>query len=165
LTAPEASAILPEMVLPMTLPRTLAVVAIAAWLGIMAFFSFEVAPIVFKTIDRAIAGQAVTAVLPRYYRWGLALSGFALVASVLQAISGKSGRLRPVLGSALTALMVTMLIWASAVLMPRAEAARRTRDDTVFARTHRASIQVNLVTLTAGVAFLILEGVSRRRDR
>ena len=65
----------------MTLLRTLAVVAVAAWLGIIAFFSFEVAPVVFKTIDRAIAGQAVTAVLPRYYRWGLALSGVALVAS------------------------------------------------------------------------------------
>jgi Domain of unknown function (DUF4149) len=149
----------------MKLLRTLAVLAIAAWLGIMAFFSFEVAPVVFKTIDRAIAGQAVTAVLPRYYRWGLALSGVALVASILQTIAGRSGRLRPLLGTAFTAVMVMMLIWAAAVLMPRAETARRARDDAVFARTHRASIQVNLVTLGAGVAFLILEGVSRRRDR
>jgi uncharacterized protein DUF4149 len=149
----------------MTLLRALAVMAVAAWLGIMAFFSFEVAPVVFKTIDRAIAGEAVTAVLPRYYRWGLALSGIALVASALQAVSGKSGRLRPLLGTALAALMVTMLIWAAVVLMPRAETARRMRDDTVFARTHRASIQVNLVTLGAGVAFLILEGFSRPRGR
>src|SRR4030095_11725202 len=95
LTPPGASAILPVVIhrargtAPMTLLRTLAVVAVAAWLGIMAFFSFEVAPVVFRTIDRAIAGQAVTAVLPRYYRWGLALSGVALVASALQAISGK----------------------------------------------------------------------------
>ena len=61
--------------------------------------------------------------------------------------------------------MVAMLVFASAVLMPRAETARRMRDDSVFARAHRASIQVNLVTLGAGVAFLILEGVSRRRGR
>ena len=93
----------------MTLLRVLAVMAVAAWLGIMAFFSFEVAPVVFKTIDRAIAGQAVTAVLPRYYRWGLALSGIALVASALQAVSGRSGRLRALLGTALAALNVTML--------------------------------------------------------
>ena len=64
----------PGGVAPMTLLRALAVVSVAAWLGIMAFFSFEVAPVVFKTIDRAIAGQAVAAVLPRYYRWGLALT-------------------------------------------------------------------------------------------
>lgn len=145
--------------------RALAVVSVAGWLGIMAFFSFEVAPIVFRTIDRVVAGQAVAAVLPRYYWWGLMLSAVALVASVVQVISGREGRLRPLLGAVLVSLMLAMLVWASAVLLPRAETARRTRDDTVFARTHRASVQVNLVTLGAGVAFLILEGVSRRRGR
>ena len=106
-------------------------VCVAGWLGIMAFFSFEVAPIVFKTIDRAIAGQAVTAVLPRYYQWGLTLSAIALVVSAIQVIWGKEGRLRPLLATALCGLMVTMLVWASAVLMPRAETARRARDDAV----------------------------------
>ena len=145
--------------------RVLAVVCVAAWIGIMAFFSFEVAPVVFRTIDRAIAGQAVTAVLPRYYRWGLVLSTIALVASVVQVSSGKEGRLRPLLGTGLCALMVAMLVWASAVLAPRAEIARRARDDAGFARAHRASIQINLVTLAAGAAFLLLDGLSRRRER
>jgi len=149
----------------MRLFRALAVVCVAGWLGIMAFFSFEVAPIVFKTIDRAIAGQAVTAVLPRYYQWGLTLSAIALVASATQVIWGKEGRLRPLLATALCGLMVTMLVWASTVLMPRAETARRTRDDAIFARAHRASVQVNLVTLGAGAAFLVLDGLSRRRGR
>jgi hypothetical protein len=149
----------------MSFLRTLAVVCVAGWLGIMAFFSFEVAPIVFRTIDRAIAGQAVTAVLPRYYGWGLTLSAIALVASAIQVMSGREGRLRPLIGAALCGVMVTMLVVASAVLMPRAETARRTRDDPVFARAHRASIQVNLVTLGAGAAFLMLEVLSRRRGR
>lgn len=149
----------------MRLLRALAVVCVAGWLGIMAFFSFEVAPVVFRTIDRAIAGQAVAAVLPRYYRWGLALSAIALVASVVQAVSGREGRLRPLFGAGLCALMVAMLVWASAVVLPRAETARRSHDDAGFARAHRASIQINLVTLGAGAAFLILEVVSRRRGR
>ncbi len=149
----------------MRLFRALAVVCVAGWLGIMTFFSFEVAPIVFKTIDRAIAGQAVTAVLPHYYQWGLALSAIALAASAIQVIWGKEGRLRPLLATALCGLMVTMLVWASTVLMPRAETGRRTRDDAVFARAHRASVQVNLVTLGAGAAFLVLDGLSRRRGR
>jgi Domain of unknown function (DUF4149) len=149
----------------MRLFRVLAVVCVAGWLGIMAFFSFEVAPVVFRTIDRVIAGQAVAAVLPRYYQWGLGLTAIALVASAIQAIWGREGRLRPLLGTGLCALMVTMLVWASAVLAPRAEIARRSRDDTGFARAHRASIQVNLVTMGAGAAFLILDGVSRRRAR
>jgi hypothetical protein len=145
--------------------RVLALVCVAGWIGIMAFFAFEVAPVVFRVIDRAIAGQAVAAVLPRYYRWGLALSAIALVASAVQVISGKEGRLRPLLGTGLCALMVTMLVWASAVLAPRAEAARRSGDDAGFARAHRVSVQINLVTLGAGAAFLFLDGLSRRRGR
>src|SRR2546426_166599 len=78
----------------MRILRSLAVVAIAGWLGIMAFFSFGVAPLVFRTIDRAVAGQAVAAVLPRYYDWGLVLCGMAVVACVVQVLSGrKSTRL------------------------------------------------------------------------
>lgn len=149
----------------MRLLRTLAVVCVAGWLGIMAFFSFEVAPLVFRTIDRAIAGQAIAAVLPRYYQWGLILSAIALVASVIQVISGKEGRLRPLLGTTFCAVMVTMLVWASAILMPRAETARRARDDTSFASAHRASVQVNMMTLSAGAAFLVLDALSRRRGR
>src|SRR5262245_45386450 len=108
-----------------TLLRALAVVCVAGWLGIMAFFSFEVAPVVFRTIDRTIAGQAVAAVIPRYYGWGLALSAIALVASVIQVVSGRAGRIRPLIGAALCGLMVTMLVLASTVIAPRAETARR----------------------------------------
>ena len=149
----------------MRLLRALAVVCIAAWLGIMAFFSFEVAPLVFKTIERATAGQAVAAVLPRYYRWGLVLSAIGLVASAVQVISGREGRLRPLLATALCGVMVAMLVWASAVLMPRAETAHRTRDDATFGPAHRTSVQVNLVTLGAGAAFLVLDSLSGRRRR
>ena len=43
----------------MRILRTLAVICIAGWLAISSFFSFAVAPLVFKTIDRAVAGQVV----------------------------------------------------------------------------------------------------------
>jgi Domain of unknown function (DUF4149) len=148
-----------------TVLRTLAVICVAAWLGIMTFFSFEVAPIVFRTIDRAVAGQAVTAVLPRYYQWGVILATLALVAAAIEALRATAGRARPLLGAALCAVMLATLVWASAVLMPRAEHARRTRDDTTFSRAHRAAVQANVLALAAGAAFLILDGVSRWRSR
>src|SRR3989442_1655333 len=53
--------------------RSLAVIAVAGWLGIMAFVSFGVAPRIFRALDRAVAGEAVAAILPRYYDWGLVL--------------------------------------------------------------------------------------------
>jgi hypothetical protein len=145
--------------------RTVAVICVAAWLGIMAFFSFEVAPIVFRTIDRAVAGQAVTAVLPRYYQWGLILTALALVASAIEALRPTAERSRPLLGAALCGIMLATLVWASAILMPRAEQARRMRDDTTFSRAHRAAVQANVLALAAGAAFLILDGVSRWRSR
>jgi hypothetical protein len=145
--------------------RTVAVICVAAWLGIMAFFSFEVAPIVFRTIDRAVAGQAVTAVLPRYYQWGLILTALALVASAIEALRPTAERSRPLLGAALCGIMLATLVWASAILMPRAEQARRTRDDTTFSRAHRSAVQANVLALAAGAAFLILDGVSRWRSR
>ncbi len=134
----------------MEILRTLVLVCIGGWLAISAFFSFAVAPLAFRVIDRAVAGQLVAAVLPRYYDWGVVLCAIALTASAVQAVSGRRPR-----GSAL------------AVVLPRAEAARRARDDSAFALAHRTSVQLNGLTLLAGAAMLLLETVRRpaRRDR
>ena len=119
--------------------RAVAVIAVAGWLGIMAFFAFGVAPLVFRAIDRAVAGEAVAAVLPSYYAWGLALC----------------------------AVMLGLLVWADTVVLPRAEAARRAHEDGAFARAHRAAVQLNGATMVAGAALLVLEAFSlgRRRSR
>src|SRR5438445_11164135 len=109
----------------MRILRSLAVVAIAGWLGIMAFFSFGVAPLVFRTIDRSVAGQAVAACLPRYYDRRLVLFWMAVVACVVQVLSGREGRARPLIGGALLGGMGGLLVLAATVAMPRAEAARR----------------------------------------
>jgi hypothetical protein len=42
--------------------------------------------------------------------------------------------------------------------MPQAEAARRRRDNSAFARAHRSSVTLNGVTMLAAVATLALEG-------
>ena len=109
----------------------------------------------------------MAAVLPRYYVWGLVLCGIALAACILQTVSGSEGRLRPLIGAGLCGAMCGLLVWASTAVMPRAEAARRARDDEAFARAHRASVQLNSATMLTGAALLVLETLSRspRRDR
>jgi hypothetical protein len=138
-----------------------ALTCVAAWLGIMAFFSFGVAPVVFSVMERTAAGQAVAAVLPRYYVTGLGLCAIALVVYVAQAVSARAGRARPLLAVVLCAAMIGMLAWAAAVVMPQAEAARRDRDDTAFARAHRTSVTLNGATMLAALGILVLEGVRR----
>jgi hypothetical protein len=150
----------------MELLRTLTVICVAGWLAISAFFSFAVAPLAFRTIDRAVAGQLVAAVLPRYYDWGVVLCAVALTASAVLAVSGRRPRWRALVGVALCGAMVGLLLWASIVLLPRAEAARRGRDDSAFTLAHGSSVQANGLTMLAGAVLLLLETFSRpaRRD-
>lgn len=151
----------------MDILRTLTIVCVAGWLAISAFFSFAVAPMAFRIIDRAVAGQLVAAVLPRYYDWGVALCAIALTASAVLAVSAPRPRWRALVGVGLCGAMVCLLLWASIVLLPRAEAARHGRDDTAFARAHRNSVQLNGMTMLAGAVVLLLETFTRpaRRDR
>jgi hypothetical protein len=149
----------------MDILRVLVVICIAGWLAISTFFSFAVAPLAFRVIDRGVAGQLVSAVLPRYYDWGIVLCAIALTASAV--VSGMRPRGRALAGVALCGTMLGLLLWASIVVLPRAESARRTRDDAAFALAHRSSVQLNGLTMLAGAAVLLLEALSRpaRRDR
>lgn len=151
----------------MEILRTLVLVCIAGWLAISAFFSFAVAPLAFRVIDRTVAGQLVSAVLPRYYDWGVVLCAIALTATAVLAVSGRKPRTAALTGVGLCGAMVCLLLWASIVVLPQAESARTARDDTAFARAHRTSIQLNGLTLLSGAGVLLLETFSRRmrRDR
>lgn len=147
--------------------RALALIAVAGWLGVMAFFSLGAPPLVVRAIDRVSAGQVLVALLPAYYMWGVVLCAIALVASVLQVASGRDGRLRPLAGAALCAVMLGLLVWASTFVVPRVVAAWRARDDKAFVQSHRALVRLNVATMTAGAVFLCLEVLSlpSRRGR
>jgi len=140
--------------------NVVAVACVAAWLGIMAFFSLGIAPLVFDVMDRTAAGHVVSAVLPRYYVTGLGLGAIALVTYVARMVSNRAGRVRAALGVALCTAMIGLVAWAAAVVTPQAEAARRHRDDAAFARAHRTSVAVNGATMAAALALLVIETVT-----
>ena len=59
-------------------PFALAATALAATLaGIMLFFAAVVTPAVFKTLERAEAGQVVRTLFPKYYVLGTVLAATA----------------------------------------------------------------------------------------
>jgi hypothetical protein len=140
---------------------------VAAWLGIMAFFSFVAAPGVFRAIDRRLAGEAVAALLPAYYRWGIVLAALAAGALLMLAARSRTGRLRHLAAAALASVMVAVLAWALVVTLPAAEAARRAHDDQRFALAHRTAVGFNVLVMACAAGVLMLQAVTPagRRDR
>ena len=58
------------------------VVALTAWVGSILFFSFGVAPIIFRVLGEQAGGKFVRALFPRYYLWGAIAGAIALPAFV-----------------------------------------------------------------------------------
>ncbi len=118
----------------------------ASLLGSMVFFAVVVAPTVFRTLEVNDAGRFLRALFPRYYSWGLAVSGIGLLAAFW-------------VGSfyiASLVAVVALFLYARQVLMPKINEARdaELEGDMVakrqFASLHRQSVIVN------GVQMLVL---------
>ena len=149
--------------------KQITVVAIALWLGAMGFFAFVVAPAAFTTLEREAAGKFVGAVLPRYYTMGLAL-GLVALAGLGARWFGAGWRGLDWLPMGLVLLMLALTLYAGAVVLPAAHAAREAMRQAGldpaaaagFARLHRLSGILNAVVMVSGVLLLVIE-LSRRR--
>ncbi len=53
--------------------------SLVSWVGSIIFFSFFVAPAIFKTLDREKAGEMVGIIFPRYYKLGYICGIFILL--------------------------------------------------------------------------------------
>jgi hypothetical protein len=62
-------------------------VALTAWVGSILFFSFTVAPIIFRVLGPEAGGKFVRALFPRYYLWGVISCAVALPALICGALS------------------------------------------------------------------------------
>jgi uncharacterized membrane protein len=149
--------------------KQLTVVAVALWLGAMGFFAFVVAPAAFTTLEREAAGRFVSAVFPRYYTIGLALGLAALVGLGARWL-GAGLRGWDWLPVGLVLLMLVLTLYAGAVVLPAAHAAREAMrqagmDPAVaagFARLHRLSGILNGIVMISGVLVLAIELLRRR---
>lgn len=149
----------------MTPLALLTVAVMGAWLGIMTFFSLVATPILFRTMERSVAGGAAAAVLPGYYVSGLILGTLALVALVLRIAAREPLWRRHAVAAMVTAAMLGLVLWSLAVVLPAAEAARRAGDGTQFSVVHRRAVALNAFTMLGGVLVLALEVLIRRRER
>lgn len=133
-------------------------VALCAWVGAILYFSFGVAPIIFRVLSADQAAKFVRALFPRYYAWGTYCGAIALAAYIGGVMTHPELRGPRVLATALPLLIGTLImLYCGNALTPAINAARDAGPEqkAKFDRLHKLSVRLNSVVLLAGLALLV----------
>ena len=116
-------------------------------LGIMLFFSFVIAPVVFTTLDEDNARKFIRRIFPFYYNVNLGLSLIVLLTFLFLSKLGIDFYLM---------LVITLLFATSNyLLMPLINKYRDEKQDKKFKYSHFISVVINFVQMLFLVVMLI----------
>ena len=116
-------------------------------LGIMLFFSFVIAPVVFTTLDEDNARKFIRRIFPFYYNVNLAISFIVLLTFLFLSKLGVDFYL---------ILLITILFAISNyLLMPLINKYRDEKQDKKFKYSHFISVVINFVQMICLVFLLI----------
>ena len=116
-------------------------------LGIMLFFSFVIAPVVFTTLDEDNARKFIRRIFPFYYNVNLAISFVVLLIFLFLSKLGVDFYL---------ILLITILFATSNfLLMPLINKYRDEKQDKKFKYSHFISVVINFVQMICLVFLLI----------
>ena len=116
-------------------------------LGIMLFFSFVIAPVVFTTLDEDNARKFIRRIFPFYYNVNLAISFIVLLLFLFLSKLGVDFYL---------ILLITILFAISNyLLMPLINKYREEKQDKKFKYSHFISVVINFVQMICLVFLLI----------
>ena len=116
-------------------------------LGIMLFFSFVIAPVVFTTLDENNARKFIRRIFPFYYNVNLGISFIVLIAFILLSKIGVDFYL---------ILVITFLFATSNyLLMPLINKYRDEKQDKKFKYSHFLSVLINFVQMICLVIILV----------
>ena len=116
-------------------------------LGIMLFFSFVIAPVVFTTLDEDNARKFIRRIFPFYYNVNLAISFIVLLLFLFLSKLGIDFYL---------ILLITILFATSNyLLMPLINKYRDEKQDKKFKYSHFISVVINFVQIICLVFLLI----------
>ena len=125
----------------------LSIYLIAMILGIMLFFSFVIAPVVFTTLDEDNARKFIRRIFPFYYNVNLAISFIVLLLFLFLSKLGVDFYL---------ILLITILFAISNyLLMPLINKYRDEKQDKKFKYSHFISVVINFVQMVCLVFLLI----------
>ena len=116
-------------------------------LGIMLFFSFVIAPVVFTTLDEDNARRFIRRIFPFYYNVNLGLS---LIVLLIFLFLSK-------LGVDLYLILAITLLFATSnyILMPLINKYRDAKQDKKFKYLHFISVAINFIQMIFLVVLLI----------
>ena len=133
-------------------------VALGALVGSVLFFSFGIAPRIFRVLDAGSSARFVRALFPRYYAWGATAGAVALPAMLCGPLCFPNDLRGPMLGIQALGLLAVILIffYCGNSLTPAINAARDAGPEAAgrFERLHRRGVVLNGVVLFLGVALL-----------
>ena len=119
----------------------------AGILGIMLFFSFAIAPIIFKSLDEKNARNFIRNIFPYYYSINLILSILAVICFVI--LNSYE------LGFYLVLTVAILFAFSQFVLMPMINKFRDTKQTKKFNYSHGLSVIINLIQMICLVVILI----------
>jgi uncharacterized membrane protein len=138
---------------------TVFLIALSSWIGAVTFFSFVVAPLIFRTLSPDQAARFVRMIFPRYYAWvalcaSVALPSIVCAALLVPALRGP--QIGIMCGFALISAL--LMLYCGNVLTPLINQARDQGAESRprFEKLHKRSVVINLVVLLSGLALAFL---------
>jgi len=149
------------------------ILALSAWVGSIAFFSFVVAPGIFKHLERDQAGALMARLFPDYYFAGTLCGAAALVVLVFLFLFDSGSRLLRLFQLLLVGLMLAGNLYAGGILEGKIRGLREERfaaptraereeGGKLFHQMHRRSETLNLAVLGLGVVALTTTAVRKK---
>jgi hypothetical protein len=136
--------------------------SLVCWLGSIIFFSFFVAPVVFKTLDREKAGEIVGIIFPHYYKLGYVCGALILLSFLMTGEVGLKwcawGIM--VLGSGFAGLVINpkaKIIKEQLKSLPEDE---KLTLEAKFKTLHSLSVKLNALVLFSGLWLLALTTIN-----
>jgi len=111
---------------------------LSSYFGLGAFFSVVVAPTLFRSLERAVAGSIVEKIFPFYFGLGLG----AVAVSLLIALTSRMSRLLITLLSANLLVLLALQFY----VLPKAHGLKAV-DSPAFVKLHLISVIMSVISL------------------
>ena len=120
---------------------------LAISLGMMIFFSFVLAPMIFKILDAENAGKFVRKIFPYYYFVNLIFLSIAVILFIIISSLG--------LSFYITLSLAISFIFAQFILMPIINKFKDNNEEKKFKYAHGTSVLINFIQMI-GLVYLLI---------